>query len=44
MRCKDCHFFKKCDETLFKAAGVHLKDEEHNCLEYAPKENNKKKG
>lgn len=37
MKCKDCKYFEKCDEVLFKTSGVHLSDDEHNCLEFLPK-------
>lgn len=33
-KCKDCRHFKICDDTLFRTSGVHLKDYEHDCIEY----------
>lgn len=34
MKCKDCKSFKKCDDILFRTSNVHLKDEDHSCIEY----------
>ena len=33
-KCRSCKHFKVCDDTLFRTSGVHLNDDEHNCLEY----------